>query len=295
MGKKVALVTGASRGIGKALCAHLTLLGYDIVVTSRSVQDRDVTPFPGTIMETASLVESLGGKALPVKCDVGKADEIQGAVDNALAEFGRIDLLVNNARHEGDSMWGRFEDQTLEELQTSIACNLTGPALFSRLVIPGMVKQGGGFIINVTSGVLHSVRPNPPGNGATGLMYPMTKTGLDALTYGLSPELTPQNICIVGLSPGRTLIERPTGGKADYFGTNLATRLTVHVPAAAVDYLVTCPDPMVFSGQIIRCPQFVHEHALMDPGDVSMPFREGEIYDPYSESYWQRLVAAKTG
>ena len=63
--RKVALVTGASRGIGKAVCAHLALEGYDLVVTSRSVQPRDVTPFPGTIMETAALVESLGPRRSP--------------------------------------------------------------------------------------------------------------------------------------------------------------------------------------------------------------------------------------
>ncbi len=289
--RKVALITGASRGIGKALCAHLALLDYDIVITSRSVQDRDVTPYPGTIMETAALVESLGAKALPVRCDVGVPEDVHHAVDKTLETFGRVDLMVNNARHEGTSMWGMFADQDTKELQDSVNCNLLGPMIFSNLVIPHMVKQGGGMIINVSSGVLHSVRAMPPGNGATGLMYPATKTGLDALTYGLTPELSPLNIAVLGLTPGRILIERPTGGSADYFGTNLATRLTVHVPAVAVDFLVTCPDPMLFTGQIVNAPKLVREHALMSSEEISMPFEEGKIYDPYKEPFWERMVA----
>ncbi len=291
--RKVALVTGASRGIGKAICAHLALHGYDIAAISRSVQPRDVTPFPGTIMETASLIESLGSKALPVKCDVGKPEEVRAAVDQSLSTFGRIDLLVNNARHEGPSMWGMFVDIEPEEMVASVNCNLMGPILFGRHVLPSMIHQGGGLIINVTSGVLHSARTVKPGNGTTGLLYPLTKTGLDALTFGLTPELREHNIAIIGLQPGRTLVERPTGAGPSYFGTNLATRLTVHVPAAVVDFLVTCPDPLVFSGQVINAPTFVREHALMAHDDITMPFREGERYDPYREPYWQRLVASR--
>ena len=291
--RKVALVTGASRGIGKAVCAHLALEGYDLVVTSRSVQPRDVTPFPGTIMETAALVESLGAKALPIKCDVGKPDDVKRAVDQTLGTFGRVDLLINNARHEGPSMWSYFVDADPDELLESVGCNLMGPMMFCRLIAPKMIEQGGGIILNVTSGVLHSVRADPPGGGKTGLLYPMGKTGLDALTYGLVPELRPHKVPVIGLQPGRTLVERPTGAGADYFGTNLATRLTLHVPARVVTCLVTHGDPMVFSGQIVNAPAFAREHELMAPDEMTMPFRDGQVYDPYEEPYWQRLVASR--
>src|SRR6266852_6376023 len=99
--RKVAIVTGASRGIGKAICAHLALQGFDVVVTARSVTENDVTLFPGTIGETARLVESVGARALPVRCDLKSEDDVRGVVDAALAEFGRVDLIVNNARYEG--------------------------------------------------------------------------------------------------------------------------------------------------------------------------------------------------
>ena len=170
--------------------------------------------------------------------------------------------------------------------------NLVAPILLTRYAIPHMRKQGGGLIINITSGVLHSVRTEPPGGGKTGLLYPLTKTGMDALTYGLAPELKEENIPIVSMTPGRTLIERPTGGKADYFGTNLATRHTVHVPAVAVVYLATCAHPMAFTGQRIDAPSFVRQQGLMKPEDITTPFKEGEIYDPYAEPFWKRLVAA---
>ena len=246
-------------------------------------------------METAALVESLGGRAVPVKCDVSKPEDIEAAVEKTLETFGRIDVMINNARHEGPSMWARYEDVEPDEIVEAVGCNFLGPMLFCRRVIPPMIKQGGGMIINVTSGVLHSVRAKPPGDGATGLIYPTTKTGLDALTYGLTPELQPYNISVLGLAPGRILIERPTGAGPDYFGTNLATRQTVHIPAVMVDHLVTVDDPMQYTGQVIYAVNFVKEHGLMAADDMSMPFQQDEIYDPYSEPYWQRLVASKRG
>lgn len=288
---KVVLVTGASRGIGKAICAHLALKGYDIVVTSRSVQPRDVTPFPGTIGETAALVESLGARALAIRCDAGKSEDLRSAVQQTIEAFGSLDILINNARHEGPYMWGWFKDVPPEDMQVAVNVNMVAPVLLCRYAIPQMIKQGGGLIINVTSGVLHSIRKDPPGKGKTGLLYPLTKTGMDALTYGLAPELMQEKIAVASLQPGRTLIERPTGGKADYFGTNLATRHTVHVPAVAVTFLATCPDPMAFTGQVIDGPAFVRERGLMKPDEITTPFREGQIYDPYAEPYWKRLVA----
>ena len=261
-----------------------------MVITARSMRDRDVTPYPGTVAETASLVESLGGKALPVKCDMEQADDIRAAVEQTLDAFGRIDLLINNARYEGPAHWLGFTDVAWEEVERIVDCNFRGPMLLCHLVVPQMVQQGSGMIIHVASQSARVENANLPGQGSTSLYYPATKAGLDRMALGLTKEMRPHGIPVVGLSPGPTLTERATVGGETY-GYDLSRRHSVHVPAAVVDFLVSCPDPMLYTGLIIEAPDFVREHALLAEEELKSPFRPGEAYDPYREPYWQRLRA----
>lgn len=291
---KVALVTGASRGIGKAICARLALRGYAVAVTARSVQEKDVTPYPGTIGATAALVESLGGKALPIKCDMSKGEEIRSAVAKTLDTFGRIDLLVNNARHEGPAHWLPFADVPWDDVERIVATDFTGPMLMCYLVVPHMVRQRGGMLLHIASLSARVENPNMPGKGSTSLYYPASKAGLDRMAVGLAKELSAQKVAVIGVSPGPTLTERATASD-DTYGYDLSRRHSVHVPATAVDYLVSCPDPMVFTGRVIEAPDFVRERFLMPPEDMRTPYRPGKAYDPYGEPYWKRLLAARAG
>jgi len=106
---------------------------------------------------------------------------------------------------------------------------------------------------------------------------------------GLTKEVEKQGVVIIQLSPGATLTERATVVNTTY-GYNLARRHSVHVPAAVVDFLVTCPDPRLFTRRVIEAPDFAREHFLMSPEDLATPFREGQVYDPYKEPYWKRLA-----
>ncbi len=286
---KVAFITGASRGIGKAICAHLALRGYSIAVTARSVQDRDVTPYPGTIMETANLVESLGGRALPIRCDVESPADLRDAVQRTLDAFGRIDLLINNARYEGPAHWDPFTQTDWKEVERLISTNYRGPMLLCHLVVPRMVEQGGGVIIHIASRSAQAENPNMPGKGSTSLFYPSSKAGLDRMAVGLAKEVRTNGIAVIGLSPGATLTERATAGSETY-GYDLSRRHSVHVPAAALDLLVHCPDPLVFTGRVLEAPDFVREHFLMEPEEMETPFRPGQLYDPYKEPYWLRRL-----
>ncbi|MEE9284229.1 MAG: SDR family oxidoreductase [Dehalococcoidia bacterium] len=290
---KIAFVTGASRGIGKAICAHLALRGYTVAIAARSVRDRDVTPYPGTVTETASLVAELGGVGFPVRCDMERPEDIRAAVEKTLEAFGRIDLLINNARYEGPAHWLGFADVAWDEVERIVNCNFRGPMLLCHLVVPGMIEQGGGMILHVASQSARIDNPNLPGQGSTSLYYPATKAGLDRMALGLAKELRPHGIPVIGLSPGPTLTERATVGDETY-GYDLSRRHSVHVPAAVVDYLLSCPDPMAYTGRILEAPDFVREHSLMAPEHLKTPFRPGEAYDPYQEPYWQRVLAART-
>ena len=286
---KVVLITGASRGIGKAMCCHLALMGYTIVVTARSVQEQDTTPFPGTIMETAAMVDQLGGTALPLRCDVEDIDAIRRTVETTLERFGRIDIMINNARYEGPAHWDAMDGVDIAEMDSLYNANLRAPLHFSKLVLPHMMKQGGGMLLYSASASASRENRNLPGAGSTGLFYPSSKAGLDRAMLGLTKEVRQHNIVIFGLSPGATLTERATVVDST-FGYNLAGRHSVHVPAAVLDYLITCPEPMLFTGRVIEAPDFAREHFLMSPEDLATPFRDGEVYDPYKEPYWQRLV-----
>ncbi|MCH7553924.1 MAG: SDR family NAD(P)-dependent oxidoreductase [Chloroflexi bacterium] len=291
--RKVAIVTGASRGIGKAICAHLALKGYAVVVTARTVNPGDITGYPGTIGETAKLVESLGSEAIAVKCDVGIEDDIRATVAQAIDRFGRIDLMVNNARYDGPAMWELYANMDWREIRKAVECNALAPMLFAHLLLPHMTKQGGGVILNVTTG-LEGLLENEalPGQGATSLMYPTSKAMLVWFTRTLAKETREANIAVIGFQPGPTLVERATVEPPK--GFNLARRHSVHMPSVLAAYLASHPNPMEFNGQIIDpAHEFVVERGLMTSEQIAKPFKDGEVYEPFQEPYWMELTAAR--
>ncbi len=290
---KVALVTGASRGIGKATCMHLAKKGYDVVVTARSVNEHDTTSFPGTITETAEMVRKLGRKALAIRCDVSSNDDIKRTFDRAMEAFGRIDVLVNNARYEGPAHWGAFTKTKWSEIEMLMRCNVFGVLYMSQLVVPVMRKQKGGVIITLASRSAQQENPNLPGAGSTGLFYPSSKAAINRWIVGLMKEVKNDNISVVNVSPGSTLTERSTVDEGGKRGYDFTRRHSVHVPATCITYIITCPDPMLFAGRVIEAPDFVREHFLMTPAELKSPFRDGEIYDPYKEPYWLKLKTGK--
>ena len=290
---KVALVTGASRGIGKAIAAHLALRGLDVVVTARSVSERDVTPYPGTITETAALIESIGGRALPVRCDIGVDADIEAAVAKALDHFGRVDILVNNARYEGPAMWDDFAASDWTEIVKLLDCNVRAPLHFTHLLIPHMRAQGGGLVVNITTTMEYHLDPAyKPGKGATTPLYPSTKAHLNWATMMLARELHDDRIAMVGVYPGSILTERVTTRAMG--SSDRSKRYTAHVPGSMVGYLATTDDPMEYTGQILEDPiGFVKDHGLMTDEDIIYPFRDGEVYDAFSEPFWKRLVSER--
>jgi NAD(P)-dependent dehydrogenase (short-subunit alcohol dehydrogenase family) len=292
---KVAIVTGASRGIGKAICGHLALRGFDVVVTARSVTENDVTPFPGTIGETARLVESLGVRALPVRCDLKSEDDIRSVVEAAISEFGRVDVLVNNARYEGPAMWDDFEASAWDEIRSFLDCNVKAPTLFANLLIPHMIRQGGGAMIAITTGMAYHDSPTyRSGKGSNSCLYPSTKSFLNYFTRLLGREVSKHNIAMVAISPGGTLTERLTTVRTGSHGPE--NRHSVHVPAVAVAHLATRPDLMDVTGSVIEDPlPYIEQHGILDPADISHPYEMGKIYDPYVDPYWLRLVAEHHG
>ena len=293
--RSVALVTGASRGIGKVIAAHLALRGLDVALAARSVSERDVTPYPGTIHATAALIESLGAKALPLRCDISVEGEIEDAVERALDHFGRVDVLVNNARYEGPAMWDDFTASPWDEIGKLLDCNVRAPLHFLHLLAPSMRARGGGVVINITTTMAYHLDPAyRPGKGATTSLYPSTKAHLNWATMMLARELRGDNVAVIGMHPGSVLTERVTTQSMGSFDPR--KRYTAHVPGVIAAHLAMLGDPLAYSGQILDDPLgFVREHGLMAESDIAYPYREdasgrAEVYDPFAEPYWRRLT-----
>jgi NAD(P)-dependent dehydrogenase (short-subunit alcohol dehydrogenase family) len=185
---KTAVVTGAGRGLGRAMALALAEAGADIVATART---------QGQIDETAGLVREKGRKCLAVTCDVTDSGSVKGMVEASLAEFGRIDVLVNNAGGATEGFNNSLEQLTDEQWRIGVDTNLTGAMYCSRAVIPHMLERGSGKIINVTSGFgLRAGRNN--------FIYTSAKAGLINFTRSLTMTYAPAiqaNLIAPGLFP----------------------------------------------------------------------------------------------
>jgi NAD(P)-dependent dehydrogenase (short-subunit alcohol dehydrogenase family) len=203
----VAVVTGASRGIGKAAAIALAREGAHVVCTARS---SEATPsrLPGTIDEVARQIEALGRRALAVPCDVTHDAQVEALVQRTLAEFSRIDILINNA---GITPPARFAKMPMRLWDLVLGVNLRGAALCTRAFLPQMLQQQSGRIINVSSGIVSNL-----GHVVQWGIIPyfVSKVGVEALTQALALELQPKHIAVNCL---RIEMIIPTEGWRDYY------------------------------------------------------------------------------
>ena len=189
MASPVGIVTGASRGIGRHIALALARDGMDIVCAARSTREAP-SKLPGTIEETASEVEALGQRALAVPCDIRQEDQVAELVRRTAEELGRIDVLVNNAAVVAPAP---FSEITAKRWDLMLDVNLGGTVLCCRTVLPVMLKQGSGRIINVSSGAV----TDPKLAAQLGIIpYAVSKAAVEALTTALAHELEPRGIAV---------------------------------------------------------------------------------------------------
>jgi 3-oxoacyl-[acyl-carrier protein] reductase len=180
---RVAIVTGASQGIGKAIAIALARVGAHVVVCSRRAD---------ALAPVAAAVRAERRRALAVPCDVGEARQVDQVVSRTMEEFGRIDVLVNNA---GYRIRARLEDLPRSEWDAMLATNLTGVFLFCQAAGRVMIRQRAGKIVNVTSVAGRS--------GSRGLAaYAAAKAGVTTLTQSLGAEWAKYGITVNAVAPG---------------------------------------------------------------------------------------------
>ncbi|GAB5443844.1 MAG: hypothetical protein Fues2KO_41930 [Fuerstiella sp.] len=188
LSNRVVIVTGASAGIGREIAIRMAAENASLVLAARSRQ-----PLVDLAEHLQHNVANCS-RTLVVPTDVCKADDLQGLVDAALAEFGRIDVLVNNA---GVECFDYFERLNAEQISATIQTNLTGALLLTHLTVPQMLKQGGGSIINMAS----TAGKHCP---AFESVYGATKAALIAFTQGLRAEYEGRGIKVSSICPGFT-------------------------------------------------------------------------------------------
>ena len=180
---KVAIVTGASRGIGKSIAQVFAREGAKVVICGRKQETLD------------QVAREIGAGVKPVACHVGKLDQMEALVNSVTSDFGRIDILVNNAAT--NIAHGFCLDFDEGQFDKMVEVNLKSMFRLIKLVAPGMCDRGSGSIINVAS--VSGLRPQ-----AHGLLYSMTKAALTGLVRGAAIDLAPRTITVNNIQPGPT-------------------------------------------------------------------------------------------
>lgn len=243
---KVALVTGGGTGLGRVICLDLAREGMNVAITyTRSEKEAG---------ETVAELRALGARAMAIRSDVSKAAEVKDMVDRTMAEFGRIDVLINNA---GATVFAPFADlEAISEADWDhvMAVNVKGPWLAAKAVAPIMKRQGGGKIIQTTS--ISGLRA-----GGSSLVYTVSKAGETQLTHALAMALAPE-ITVNALAPG--LIDTRWGRawgddaiKAAAEAAPLKRLPTLEDCSAAVIYLLK-NDSVTGQSMVVDCGRYMH-------------------------------------
>ena len=227
---KTVLITGASRGIGKAIGLKLAAAGANIVIASKSVEENP--KLGGTIFSAAAEMEAAGGKALAVQCDIRFEDQIQNVVEQAAAKFGGIDILINNASAINLSPTEQIEPKRYDLMYD---INVRGTFMVSRACIPYLKKGSNAHILNLS----------PPINMdlvwfASHLAYTISKYNMSMIALGLSAELKKYNIAANALWPRTTIA---TAAVQNLLGGDALMNMsrTVDIMADAAWYILSKP------------------------------------------------------
>lgn len=194
---QVAVVTGASRGIGEAIAKRYAMEGAKVVVSARSVDPEDHY-LPGSINETVAAIKDAGGEATAVKADLSQAEDRHNLVTATEAAYGPVDILVNNAAVTWFMPVKEFSEK---RFRIMMDVQVWGAFELAQLCLPSMLERGSGWILNISShAAIHPQAKVPGGHGGT--VYGMCKAALERFTTGLAQEVYGQGVAVNVISPG---------------------------------------------------------------------------------------------
>lgn len=268
---KTALVTGASRGVGRGIAEVLGQAGATVFVTGRSTTKRPgIENLPGTVEETAELVTQAGGKGIPVICDHTNDKEVDHLFAQIRHEDNKIDILVNN-------VWGGYElhdetfedpfwEQNLARWDGMFVAGLRAHFTASQLAAPLMIAKGSGLIINISSG--------DQGKFLQTTMYDTAKAAIDRLAFGMAQELRKYKIAVLSIHPGWVRTERVLKAMEGASQEELAASHSPQYVGRAIAALAADSQIMDKSGKTLRVGEIAKAYEFTDvDGRYIPPFR----------------------
>lgn len=266
----MAVVTGASRGIGKGIALELGAAGATVYVTGRTVTPGE-HPLPGTVGETAAEIDALGGHGVAVACDHHVDGQVEAVFDQVMRECGRLDVLVNNVFSSpamvpwlGQPFW----DLPIEAWDETIDIGVRSHYVASRFAVPLLFATGGGVIVNVSSSGATQYAHNVP--------YGVGKAALDKMTADMARDLAPHGVAVVSVWPGLVRTElvsmgaRETEDGRQVLGLpgegefDLADAESPRFTGRAVVALATDPEVTGRSGRAFPVAQLADEYGFTD-------------------------------
>jgi citronellol/citronellal dehydrogenase len=254
---RVAVVTGASRGIGEAIARRLAMEGAKVVVSARTVEQSE-HPLPGTITDTVARIRAAGGEAHAVKCDVSRAEDRARLIEEAVATYGPVDILVNNAAVTYYTPIAEFPEK---RMRLMFEVQVFGPVELSQRVLPAMKEKGRGHIIYISSGAArHPQQPYPPGGSRGGTIYGMCKAAMERFSTGFASEVYEDNVAVNAISPGLvatpgTVLHRLVNEQ------NKDLQSPVEAIAEAVCFIARS-EPKSITGRVDHIQEFMSEFNL---------------------------------
>ncbi|SRR5713101_361636 len=270
--QKVAVVTGASRGIGKQTSLLLAAHGVQTVLVARTEEPRPNTP--GTLGETADAIRRLGCEPIVIRADLSVQDDLDRVVSTTLDRFGRADILINNAAYTvGKTLFTHTPDLTRDQWDKHFAINVTAPLMLIQGFWDSMKAQGGGIVVNVTSRASY-LRPvstdhgNHTGLPENGPAYGASKAALNRMANVIAQEGLPYRIAVVTVEPGFVLTETMAATFARS-GVKDTSAIPPTVPASVIANLCISDDPMQYTGEVLSAPELA-EKLNLDPSHLSL-------------------------
>eukprot|EP00012_Vannella_robusta_P007634 CAMPEP_0206192394 /NCGR_PEP_ID=MMETSP0166-20121206/5933_1 /ASSEMBLY_ACC=CAM_ASM_000260 /TAXON_ID=95228 /ORGANISM="Vannella robusta, Strain DIVA3 518/3/11/1/6" /LENGTH=287 /DNA_ID=CAMNT_0053608883 /DNA_START=1252 /DNA_END=2115 /DNA_ORIENTATION=- len=245
---RVAIVTGASRGIGREICLSLAREGCKVVAAAKTVEERP--NLPGTVYSVAKEVEELGGEALPIQCDVRNDQSVERMIDETLKKFGRIDILINNA---GALWWKDMVDTPMKRYDLINDVNSRGTFMCAKMCLPHMLKQGYGHIVNMSPPIDLKMLPGRIG-------YSISKFGMTLVAHGIGMELKGTGVACNALWPA-TMVESYATKNFNLGARSLWRKATI-IADATISILKE--DPKTFTGNALIDEDYMRSRGVTD-------------------------------